>query len=271
MQNFPKAIVFLTVLIGLITAVIVLMTEGLKLYRELPTNGAQPSTQIVPVTQVIQVTEVIKPTETKSTIPSTPTSPASQFTSTPQPVVVYAQQTDGEALVRWCNNDWLTCRTASAGNARWEGLSVSTIGATYDSKGYTIERAFLFFDTSHIPLTAKMTSAILYVYTGQYLNGNKTIHVASSQAEIPLSSSDYSRVKFLSGGSVTFSSPFTWSDITLSEAAFDWIIKGGITKLALVHDNDLKDIAPTEANNVLISTAEDQSHAPYLLITYTLP
>jgi hypothetical protein len=189
----------------------------------------------------------------------------------PHTVKVYAQPTDGEALFRWCDNDWATCRNANVGNARWEGLQVSTIGATYDAKGFTIERAFLYFDTPQIPGNAVITSATLYLYSGQWQEGDKTIHVVSTYAEIPLTENDYSRINFVSGGSIIFGNPSKWENITLKASALDWIVKGGITKIALVHDNDLRNVAPSTPNNVLIATAEDQSHSPYLVIDYNSP
>lgn len=199
--------------------------------------------------------------------------PPTTAPSLPQTVTVYTQRTDGEVLSLWCNSDWDMCRNAPVSNGMWEGLQVTTIGTGYNEKGeFIIERAFLFFDTSQIPSNATVTGATLHLYSGQWQNGNKSIHVVRSYAEIPLSTSDYSRIEFISGGYVTFGNPLEWEKISLSTPALGWIVKGGNTKLALIHDNDLKNIAPSEAaNDVLIATAEDQPHAPYLVINYVSP
>jgi len=91
-----KTIASVIAVIGLITAVIVLITEGLKLYRELPANVTPLSTQIIPVTQVIQVTEVAKPADvtstasTQTTITSTPT-----FLAPTETITVSSKDGDG--------------------------------------------------------------------------------------------------------------------------------------------------------------------------------
>jgi hypothetical protein len=196
--------------------------------------------------------------------------PAVSQSGQTETITIYSDLADGEVLNRWCNSDWNSCRNASMGNARWEGLTVGTVGATLEAGGdYTIERIFFFFDTSSIPTNAQITGATLNVYAGQYQQGNKTIHVARSTANIPLTIADFSKVEFVSGGSTAPSSPYTWMSINLNAVALDWIVKGGMTKLALVHHMDLNNIEPTAANDVLVALAEDAQHRAYLVITYS--
>ena len=181
-------------------------------------------------------------------------------------LTVQGNLADGEVLNRFCKNDWSTCRNASSGNAQWEGLNVHTVGAGFDSKGYTIERAFFFFDTSSIPKKAQITGATLSIYVGQYQHGTTTMDVVRSMANMPLSQADYSRIEFVSGGSGTPNSPNSWLNITLSLKALNWIVKGGMTKLALINELDLNNAPPTGANDSLIAAAEDTDHRPYLVI-----
>lgn len=185
-------------------------------------------------------------------------------------LTIYSNLTDGEVLNRWCSSDWNNCRNASTGNARWDNLTVGTIGATRGSGGdFTIQRIFLFFDTSSLPTNVQITGATLYVYAGQYQNGNKTIHIARSTAVTPLSTADYSRVEFVSGGSTTPNIPYSWMTINLNADALGWIVKGGTTRLALIHHMDLINIEPNAANDVLVALAEDGQHRPYLVVTYS--
>jgi murein DD-endopeptidase MepM/ murein hydrolase activator NlpD len=178
---------------------------------------------------------------------------------------------DGEALNLNCILTWSVCRNLAAGNASWQGLQVSTIGSDYTSSGYTIQRAFFYFDTSSIPANAIITEGKLMVYAGQWQNGSKIIHLVHSSASIPLTGADFGKVSFISGGSVTLPGPFNWATINLNQTALGWIARGSTTKLALIHDKDLTSSAPTESNNVLIATAEDTAHKPYLTLTYYLP
>jgi hypothetical protein len=186
-------------------------------------------------------------------------------------MTVYGQLDDGEAYYLNCSLGWTACRNSPSGNGSWTGLPVSTIGADYSSGNFTIERAFLYFDTSSIPAGANITSSTLMVYAGQWQNGSKTVHVVRSTAGIPLSGTDYGKVQFQSGGSVTFPAPLNWATIDLNSSGLSWITVGGMTKLALIHDADLLNVAPAASNNVLSATAEDQTHRPYLMITYFLP
>ncbi|MEW6499215.1 MAG: hypothetical protein AB1589_43040, partial [Cyanobacteriota bacterium] len=170
-------------------------------------------------------------------------------------------------------SDWLTCRNASSGNARWQDMTVGTVGAGFSSSNstYLVERVFLFFDTSIIPSNANISSATLHLHSGQFLNGNNKIHMVPSTALIPLSISDFSRFSFISGGAVTPISPNAWMTVNFNSTALGWIVKNGLTKLALLNDLDLYNITPTSSNDVLVGLGEDSLYKPYLTIIYTLP
>ncbi|MEW5868517.1 MAG: hypothetical protein AB1894_04525 [Chloroflexota bacterium] len=185
---------------------------------------------------------------------------------------IYGQTTDGEVLNLNCS-DWLTCRNASSGNARWQDMTVGTVGAGFSSSNstYLVERVFLFFDTSIIPSNANISSATLHLHSGQFLNGNNKIHMVPSTALIPLSISDFSRFSFISGGAVTPISPNAWMTVNFNSTALGWIVKNGLTKLALLNDLDLYNITPTSSNDVLVGLGEDSLYKPYLTIIYTLP
>lgn len=194
----------------------------------------------------------------------------SEISALSQTITIYGDSADGEVLNRWCTNDWNTCRNASTGNARWQGLNVGTVGATRESGGdYTIQRTFLFFDTSSISADVQITGVTLYLYAGQYLNGTKTVHVSPSTASIPLTIADFNNVEFISGGSVTPTASNTWVSINFNSSALNWITKGGMTRVALIHDFDLNNDIPDVTNDIIVGLSEDTLHRPYLLISYS--
>jgi hypothetical protein len=65
--------------------------------------------------------------------------------------------------------------------------------------------------------------------------------------------------------------PYAWAGINLSQDALAWIVKGSMTRLALIHELVLADTAPAGQNDAMLSLAEDPAHAPYLQVTYLLP
>jgi hypothetical protein len=199
--------------------------------------------------------------------PTEPPAPPQPFTVTEN---FYDLPQDGEVLNRFCTADWETCRGVSEANAHWQDIDVASIGGGSFPDGYLVERTFLFFDTSSIPSSARIESAVLHIYAGQFLNGNTLIHVARSNANIPLSTRSFQDFTNESGGSVALHTPFSWDTIELNASALEWIAPGGTTKLVLIHDNDLKDVRPNEQNDVIIATGEDGANRPYLELTYTM-
>jgi hypothetical protein len=183
---------------------------------------------------------------------------------------VYSQLADGEVLKVGCAT-WMGCRGATSGNGAYTGFSGATVDSTYNSGEYFIKRVFLYFDTSTLPVDATIHSAILHLYAGPWHNGSvRRVHaVKSTQAE-PLSVSDFSRVSFISGGFADLVAN-TWIQIPLNTTGQTWVVKGGTTKIALIHDLDLNNVVPNEVNNSIISMAEDSAHQPYLRIQYSMP
>jgi hypothetical protein len=186
-------------------------------------------------------------------------------------LTTFGQNSDGEVVNFYCNQ-WNTCRTSAYGTTAWSNLLNGTIGATNDTIFYYyVQRVFLFFDTSAIPPNAQLANVNLFVYAEQWQNGNKTFHVVPSTADVPLDTADFGRIQFTSGGSTAPVSPNTWMSISLNSAAFSWITKGGTTRLALIHGNDMNDLLPSATNDLLVALSENASHRPYLVISYSLP
>jgi hypothetical protein len=182
----------------------------------------------------------------------------------------YSSLEDGETINVNCTLAWTDCRNATYSSTAWNSLLSGTVGASYNSGSYTIQRMFFFFDTAAVPPNATITAAKLMVYTGQWQHGSNIAHIVQSNAGIPLSGPDFSRIGSQSGGSATFTPLNSWIPFNLNPTALGWITKGGITRLALIHNKDLNNSTPTEPNDVGVATTEDSIHRPYLVITYFL-
>lgn len=184
-------------------------------------------------------------------------------------VMVYGDEADGE-LGRIECDDWAACRNSSWGNFLLRDYGAGTVSASFGDPYFDVKRIFLFFDTSSLPANAVIEEATLGIYAGPFQSGSTLVHVVRSTAGIPLSNGDIDEIQSQSGGFTTLA-PNAWSNIQLSTTALDWITTGGITKLALIHDRDLYDLAPDSLNNALVALAEDPDRRPYLALTYYVP
>ncbi len=185
----------------------------------------------------------------------------------------YADTADAE-LIRNNYSTWNTTRNATSANNIYTGFVDGTMAAyftTTPNNLYGINRLFTFFDTSSIPSEATIISAEIHLYAGPYQHGSNQIHIVDTWANLPLGVNDYSRLSFISGG--TFISPPTnsWIVIPFNSTGLTWIMKGSITKLALINNFDLTNTAPTGQNDMDISMGEDTTYRPYLVVSYTLP
>ena len=206
------------------------------------------------------------PTDISGAPTATPTPTSTPPAAGPVTVTVHSQVTDGEVMNTDCS-DWTTCRNSSSGTYAWSSMSGGTVQAVYDDGVYQVKRVFFDFDTSAIPPSAHIEGAVLNVYAANYLFGSTMVHVVRSNADIPLSVADFSRLEFVSGGAAA---PTTigWMNISLNPSALNWLVPGGTTKLALVHDFDLNDSTPSTRNSLLIAFAEDSQYRPSLVVTY---
>jgi glutamyl endopeptidase len=174
---------------------------------------------------------------------------------------------DAELFNHQCNT-FEECRTAQYGSGYWSDLGGGTISATYTDGKYFINRIFLFFDTSALPEGATILDAKLKIYAGPFQHGSNKIHVVPTSAGVPVTFSDFGNLEFISGGS---SEPptNTWIGIQLLPKALKWVNVGGVTSLALIHDYDFTGTTPIDANDLIVSLADDSNqNYPVLEITY---
>lgn len=154
----------------------------------------------------------------------------------------------------------------------------SVVGQYYDSYlgQYYIARAFLYFDTSIIPDTANITSAVLsiYVYTTPQQHFNVTIQNGQpNYPHIPLQSGDYYYGYYSGNGGYRSTSTMPSSgywNITLNSSGLNWLQKNGITKLCLRSDADINGVPPTTMFSIanFYSAEKGEAYAPKLYVTY---
>lgn len=182
---------------------------------------------------------------------------------------IYGDEADGELGRLFCE-DWEECRDNSSGNYLVQGYPFGTISVGFEAPYFDIRRIFLYFDTSALEPNVVIEDATLWYYSGSVQSGDTLLHVVRSTAGIPLSRDHYDDVQFQSGGSAT-SAANAWVSIGLNAAGLDWIARGGVTKLALVHDKDLNNVVPDAHNDTSVALTENLDQRPFLTLTYYLP
>jgi hypothetical protein len=187
-----------------------------------------------------------------------------------QTLTAYSQTGDGEVGRIQCAT-WAECRGATLGSLAFATYENATVGGSLEADGYVVKRVFFYFDTSSLPANAVIQSATLHFYAGTYQYGSdRRVHVVRSTQASPLSHSDFAQVGFASGGFVDLT-PNAWFQISLNTTGQAWIVKEGITRLALMHNVDIENSVPGERNDAIISMAEDSAHQSYLTVKYIVP
>ncbi|PVV83520.1 hypothetical protein [Dehalogenimonas alkenigignens] len=150
---------------------------------------------------------------------------------------------------------------------------------TYDPT-YTVDRSFLYFDTSSIPDDATITSATIGLYGAidqSVTDFNLTVtNGQSTYPHDPLQSGDYNKANYSGSGGTLNTSGFTtsgYNTITLDATGRNWINKTGTTKLGVFSSRDIAITTPT-GNEYVGVYATDQTGTdkdPLLTVTYTMP
>lgn len=170
-------------------------------------------------------------------------------------------------------------RNTSTGSVYAAGSANAVVGQLYLDSLYYLDRGFLFFDTSAIPDTATIDSAVLSIYVSANYSTtdfNVTIQkgVTATYPHNPLQTSDYYTELYTGAGGTRSTSDITALDyfnITLSATGEGWISLNGETKLVLRSSNDISNVAPTGAEYLFYYTYEKGSaYAPKLYVTYTV-
>lgn len=222
-----------------------------------PTRTATP-------TATRTATPTATPTATRTPTGTPTKSPTA--TGVPATVTVNVSSTAYAEIGNIYCAAWSSCREGVPGNYFVQGNASATVSAGLDNT-YDVRRVLLYFDTSGLPLDAEITEATLHVYGNQYMVGNTKTHVVRSTAAYPPTSNDIRQFENVSGGSVSMM-PGTWSEISFGNDALDWVTPGALTKLALIHDYDLRNVTPASSNNVGVDVTDSAGGRPILTITY---
>jgi hypothetical protein len=202
-----------------------------------------------------------------------------------QTVKIHTMPGDG-SIRYWNTTNFETARNALAGrNGSASGVNQDPLseGTTNwnDGTNWVITRTFLPFDTSSLPDDANILSAKLYLTGRKYVNGGEISLVLTNQSNPEvLSSADYGTVLFAkqaeNKNSADFGNSATTQAWELNNVGLSNLAKTGITKLAIVTQNDFLNQAPTNGagNNFgladIASSRSQPDIRPYLEITYTL-
>lgn len=189
----------------------------------------------------------------------------------------YSSTSDG--YIYNAHSNYNSARIAGTGTVNDDGVSMN-IGQHYSNIGrmYTINRAFVFFkDTINLPDDATINSGTLGLYGTSDLSTTEfTIQIQNGQPSYPsdpLAGSDYQLSKYRGNGGVFHSKTFTeldYNDISLSNDGVSWVNKTGVTKFALISQNDINAVDPTGSEYVSIQSADaGLLGAPRLTIIYT--
>lgn len=153
------------------------------------------------------------------------------------------------------------------------------VGQKYDG-AYYIYRDIMLFDTSALPDSISLTSAVLYLWVASDSSTSDfQVWVVSSNPgnNTDLVNDDYDQLGNTSYGYLSTPGISTgWNTIMLNSTGLAAISATGITKFGLKSNSDAYGMAPEGDAYITIAQSDiygwDSSHMPYLSITYnTIP
>lgn len=161
---------------------------------------------------------------------------------------------------------WATAHDAASASSDF-----SRVACSGDIGDYEVGRVFLPFDTSALPDSITIVSAILSLYaTDPHSSSETWVVVQSTQANnSSLADADFDQLGTTSGGTIlaTGISTGAYNDITLNATGRGWISKTGYTPLGLRGLNDINNTAPGAVREDF--TINFTTTTPKLVVTYT--
>jgi hypothetical protein len=157
----------------------------------------------------------------------------------------------------------------------WISSNLITIGQSKISSAYSINRGYVFFNTSAIPSNANIDNATLSL--NKQSDSSTTdfkITVQNGQPTYPhdpLQSSDYNKAHYSGNGGAydTASLVNGYNNITLNSTGLTWINRTSWTKLCLRSSRDISGTTPTGNEYVAFYASEQgANYKPKLTITY---
>jgi len=204
---------------------------------------------------------------------------------------------DGRVQKYLTSSDWATVRNFTSGTNNDAEASANGVGAYNSGADYEVTRTFLLFDTSSLPDTDTISSAVLSVVCTAKTNGDNdgtdyiSPVVSSPAADTSLVTGDFDQFLMtdlsygvLTGKSILqmtdtardisaitcdSSTPTTWD---LNATGISYIIDTGISKFGLAEGHDITDSAVSGGYNQISIYYADETgttNDPSLTITHT--
>jgi hypothetical protein len=194
-------------------------------------------------------------------------------------LTVYPQTGNGDSNITtdasiYENTSSSSFSTARAGNDLVvDNSSTLYLACNYYNSSYYIWRYFSTIDTTSVLAAYTLNSILFSFYISQNLSNyapNGNIHAVLHSANVNnnIVTGDWGRITFGSKGSWTNDGKTGVKTITLNNTI---LVPAGITKLALIYEGDLNNIAPTGETLLYGNTADASINKPYLTIGYSLP
>jgi len=154
-----------------------------------------------------------------------------------------------------------------------DNSNILYLSCNYYASSYYIYRYFATIETTSILAAYSLNSISFSFYISQnmanYLpNGNIHAVTHSSSSNNTFTTSDWDKINFNTKGYWNNDNTNGMKTISLNNSI---IVPGGITKLALIYEGDLNNIAPTGETLLYGNTADASINKPYLTIGYSLP
>ena len=181
--------------------------------------------------------------------------------------------------------DWATLR-AAAGNGSTDTATNDNACRIYiDGTNFNfISRGIWLFDTSALPDSATISSAVFSLYgtdKGDVLSQSVGVVSSSPAINTAVAASDYAianfgtATRYATDKTITSLSTSGYNDWTLNASGIAIVSKTGITKLATLMSGDIDNSAPSTTPNsncyFNVYHSDNGSNKPKLVITYTLP
>lgn len=192
------------------------------------------------------------------------------------------ETTTVDGYVQFEAGTFAAARAGTAGDDTSD-TNASILCATTNAAGgtiFNIGRSFTLFDTSSIPDTDTISSAVYSLYRNDLIYSFQNADTTSVHcvATTPASNTaivleDYDQVGTTSFGSFLMgdTAVATYEDITLNASGLAAISKTGVTKLGVRNSLDFNNISPTGTNRISFASADaagGTSTAPKLVIEH---
>lgn len=185
----------------------------------------------------------------------------------------YSEASDGS--VYYTNaTSWDEAKDATTGSGYNDSNTNDwVVSDKYDGSHWQIYRMSMIFDTSALESTYTITDTVLHVMpNGTVMSNVGDIAVVEGDQATTLSTGEYNNQIWteIAGRANTFVQD-EYKEWTFNSTGNSYIDKDGDTKLWLIEENDIDDVAVTGRYGLqfYLSDQADTSKDPYLEITYT--